>query len=89
MIKIMEESYAAGGMNLNVTDLAKACQTKTAAEVTKDFVTAATSYILSVSGGAAPGKKGGAAKAGGKVDRKNPPLWDPKKFAVNQWFSQT
>lgn len=71
-------------MNLNITDLAKACHTKTQAEVTKDFVTAATSYILSVAGG--PGK-GGAAAA--KIKRKNAPLWDCSKIAVGQWLSQT
>lgn len=91
MIKVMQDSYAAGGMNLNVTDLAKAMVSKSHAEVTKDFVTAATSYILSVTDGgkgAAAGKKGGAAPAG-KVVRKGAPLWDPKQLAVGQWLSQT
>lgn len=87
MIKIMTESYAAGGMNLNITDLSNACKNKSQAEVTKDFVTAATSYIISVSGGAdgKPGKGGaGAAK---KIVRKNKPLWDSTKIAVGQWLS--
>ena len=43
---------------------------------------AASSYILNVS---AVGKGGAAAK----VVRKNPPLWEPKQFAVDQWFSQS
>lgn len=41
MIKVMKESYGSEGLVLNVTDLAHACQTKSQAEVTKDFVCAA------------------------------------------------
>jgi hypothetical protein len=74
MIDVMKASYGAG---LNITDLAHACSTKSQAEVTKEFVKAA-SYILSaaVCGGGKPGAKG--AKPAGKIVRKSAPLWDPK-----------
>ena len=73
---------------MNVTDLSHACATKTQAEVTKDFV-AAASFILSaaVGGDAKGGKKGAAAKK--KIKRTGKPLWDTKKFETKQWFSQT
>ena len=47
MIKIMQESYNKAGSSskIFVTDLAQACATKSNAEVTKDFVNAA-SFIL-------------------------------------------
>jgi hypothetical protein len=54
--------------------------------VSKEFVTAATSYILSVSCAAPAGKGAAAAK---KIVRKNKPLWDGSKIAVGQWLSQT
>jgi hypothetical protein len=57
-----------------VSDLAKVCEGKDKAAVTKSFVSAA-SFILSAALGA--GKK----KAPGK------PLWDTKQFATGQWFS--
>jgi len=72
----MEENYNASGNTMNVTDLSKACQTKTHAEVTKDFVNAA-SFILSaaVKDDGKKGKKGGAAK---KKARSGKRLWDAK-----------
>ena len=84
MINVMIEAYKTQGLTLNVTDLAQACATKTQAEVTKDFV-AAASYILSAAvGGKSTGKKGGvAAKPRGQ------PLWDPKKIEKDQYLSQT
>ena len=83
MINVMTNSYTAGGMALNITDLAKACQTKSAAEVTKEFVKH-SSYILS----AAVGGSGPGAKAA-KVVRKGAPLWEPAKLATGQFLSQT
>jgi hypothetical protein len=65
MIKVMEDNYNSHNRTLGVSDLAHAVQTKTSAEVTKDFVNAA-SFMLSVALG---GKK--KAKA-----RKEPALWD-------------
>jgi hypothetical protein len=84
MINVMTEVYKSQGLTLNVTDLAQACATKSQAEVTKDFV-AAASYILSAAvGGKSTGKKGGApAKPRGA------PLWDPKKIDKDQYLSQT
>ena len=70
---------------MNVTDLSKACATKTQAEVTKEFVSAA-SFILSAAVG---GDKGGKKSVGKKVKRTTKPLWDPKKFETKQYFSQT
>lgn len=71
---------------MNVTDLSHACATKSQAEVTKAFVSAA-SYILSAAvGGAKKGSKKGSAK---KAKRTSKPLWDPKKFETKQYFSQT
>ena len=94
MIKVMEDCYSAAGLKMNVTDLAHACQTKSAAEVTKDFVKA-TSYILSVAvGGPAAGAagkkagKGGAIPAG-KAKPLGPARWDEKKFEPGQHLSQT
>ena len=86
MIKVMQENYDPSGSTMNVTDLSAACANKTQAEVTKDFV-AAASFILSaaVGGSGAKGGKGAAAPA--KVTRTTKPLWDPKKFETKQWFS--
>ena len=87
MIKVLQENYDPSGSTMNVTDLSAACATKSQAEVTKDFV-AAASFILSAAvGGDGKGAKG--AKALAKVARKGKPLWDPKKFETKQWFSQT
>ena len=81
MINVMRDSYQQGGMALNVTDLASACQTKSQTEVTKDFIKA-TSYILSAAiGGGKPGAKAA------KVVRKGAPLWDAAKLAEGQFFS--
>lgn len=77
MIKVMRENYDCAAHTMSVSDLEKALQTKTAAEVTKDFV-AAASFILS----AAVGGKKGAKK------EKGTPLWDPKQFAIGQYMSQ-
>jgi len=85
MIKVMQENYDPSGNTMNVTDLAKACATKTQAEVTKEFVNAA-SFILSAAVG---GDKKGKKSAGKKVNRSGKPLWDTKKFEEKQWFSQT
>ena len=86
MIKVMEENYNPSGKTMNVTDLSNACATKSQAEVTKEFVNA-TSFILSAAvGGKGKGSKKDLAK---KVKRTGDPLWDPKKFEVNQYFSQT
>ena len=87
MIKVMEKSYNSSSKPMNVTDLAHACATKSQAEVTKAFVNAA-SFILSaaVGGGSAKGGKKSAAK---RLPRTGKPLWDPKKFETNQFFSQT
>lgn len=71
MIKVMEDCYEKEGLKLFVTDLAKACATKSQAEITKDFVKAA-SYILSVAVG------GGAAQL--KKEPVGDPLWDIKKL---------
>ena len=86
MVKVMQENYDPSGNYMNVTDLSHACATKTQAEVTKDFV-AAASFILSaaVGGDAKGGKKGAAAKK--KIKRSGKPLWDTKKFETKQWFS--
>jgi len=65
MIKLMRENYDSGDRTLNVSDLEKSVKNKTHAEVTKEFVTAA-SFILSK----AIGGKHKAVKA--------EPLWDPK-----------
>ena len=46
MIKVMSDNYNSTGKVMNVQDLSKACATKSAAEITKDFV-AATSFIIS------------------------------------------
>jgi hypothetical protein len=70
-------------MELIITDLADACKNKSQAEVTKDFVKAA-SYILSAAVG--------GNNMGGSIVKKKPygaPLWDIKKFAPDQYFSQT
>jgi len=87
MIKVMEENYNPSGNTMIVTDLAQACATKSQAEVTTAFVDAC-SFILSaaIGGDKKGGKKGAPAK---KVKRTGKPLWDTKKFAVDQFFSQT
>ena len=78
MIKVMQENYDPSGSTMNVTDLSAACATKTQAEVTKEFV-AAASFILSAAVGGGDSKGG---KAPAKVARTGKPLWDPKKFEV-------
>lgn len=80
MIQVMRDNYDSPARSLNVSDLADAIAKKTAVEVTKDFVTAA-SFILSTTLGVG---KGGKAKKAAKSE----PLWDPKKFEVGQHLSQ-
>ena len=82
MIKVMRSSYDSANRKLEVQDLAKAINTKTNAEVTKDFV-AATSFILSKAiavKGRGRGKKAAAAVV-------SDPLWDTKQFEIGQWMS--
>ena len=82
MINVMKDSYASvNGSAMNISDLANAVKTKSAAEVTKEFIKQ-QSYILRAAIGAA----GGAVPARAKA---LPALWDLKKFAVNQILSQT
>lgn len=81
MIKVMRENYDSDSMVLNVSDLEKSVATKSKAEVTKEFV-AAASFILSATVGRKGGKAAGAVKRG-------EPLWEPKKFETGQWFSQS
>lgn len=77
MIQVMRDNYDNDSIKLNVSDLEKSIATKSKEEVTKDFVTAA-SFILS------------AAVGGKKIAPKhNEPLWDPKKFAIGQYLSQS
>ena len=67
-----------------VNDLAKACSTKTAAEITKDFI-AASSYILRATlggGDAKPDKDGLIALKKSASVKLGPALWDTKQFAV-------
>ena len=75
MIKVMQANYDNQNRTMNVSDLAHAVKTKTSAEVTKEFLNAA-SFMLSVTLGG-KGKKGAAAK----VVRKEKPLWDTKQLA--------
>lgn len=85
MIQVMRDNYDSATRKLEIQDLATAINTKTTAEVTKDFVSA-TSFILSktiaIIKGKLKGKKG--AKASSVV---SDPLWDTKKFEVGQWMS--
>ena len=82
MIKVMQENYDPSGHTMNVSDLAHACATKSQADVTREFVNAA-SFILSAIVG--DGKKSPIKK----FKRTTKPLWNPKSFALSQWFSQT
>jgi hypothetical protein len=88
----MQDSYASvGGAKMILNDLAHACSTKSAAEVTKDFIKE-SSYILraAIGGpGAASSAKGKGAAAAAKKAKPGPALWDTKQFAVNQILSQT
>lgn len=77
MIDVMKKSY---GGNMIVNDLAQACSTKSAAEVTKDFIKA-SSYILraTISGGDAKGSGAGKGAALKKpAVKRGPALWDTK-----------
>ena len=74
MIKVMKDNYETDGMVLNITDLANACATKSQAEVTQDFIKAA-SYILTVTLG---GKTGETLQ---KPKFNNESLWDIKQIA--------
>ena len=86
MIKVMEENYNPSGSSMNVTDLSHACATKSQAEVTKAFVSAASFILSAAVGGAKKGAKKGSPT---KIKRTGKPLWDPKKFEAKQFFSQT
>ena len=68
MIKVMQDSYDSADKKIIVSDLLKSVNTKSNAEVTKEFISSA-SYILNVAVG---GKKT-------KAEKKQP-LWDVKKF---------
>lgn len=84
MIQVMKASYDSAERMLQVTDLAHACRTKSQAEVTKDFVNAA-SFMLSVTvAGKGKGKKAAAALAKAK---RSEPLWNAAEIEKDQWFS--
>lgn len=74
MIEVMKANYDTADLKLNVSDLQQALLKKSAAEVTKDFVNAA-SFILS------------AAVGIGKKAVKTENLWDPKQIAIGQYLS--
>jgi len=78
MVKIMKECHP----GLQITDLADASKTKSAAEVTKMFVESA-SYILRATVG---GKKSPAASKR-KAAKSGKALWDDKKLKVDDFFS--
>ena len=83
MIRVMKQSYNNAERQVQVTDLADACRQKTQAQITKDFVNAA-SFMLSVT------LKGKGKKAAALAKAKHSdPLWDAKQLAKDQWFSQT
>ena len=79
MIDIMKENHS----ELTVTDLAKASQTKTAAEVTKMFVDSASFILRATVGGKATRSNAAERKAVSGGD----PLWDAKQMKVGQNFS--
>lgn len=87
MIKLMQDNYNPSGLTMNVTDLAHACQTQTKQEVDSQFVKAASFMLRAVVGGGS-GAKGKKAELTKKAKR-DKPLWDTKKFALDQYFSQT
>ena len=51
MIKVMQDNYNRADRKLGVSDLAHAVQTKSYAEVTKDFVNAASFMLCTAIGG--------------------------------------
>ena len=59
-----------------VNDLARACSSKSAAEVTKDFIKQ-SSYILRAAIGGSAGGTGNAVAAANKA-KPRPALWDIK-----------
>jgi hypothetical protein len=66
MIKVMQDSYASvGGAKMILNDLSHACQTKSAAEVTKNFIKE-SSYILRTAINDPGAAAGGKAAAAGK-----------------------
>ena len=81
MIKVMQENYNSTGKVMNVQDLSNACATKSAAEITKDFV-AATSFIISKAIDKTKGSSKGASSLPKQV-----PLWETSKFDVGQFLS--
>ena len=77
MIKVMQDSYASvNGSNMILNDLAHACSTKSAAEVTKDFIKESSYILRAAIGGPASGKGKGAASA--RKAKAGPALWDTK-----------
>ena len=87
MIKVMQDSYASvGGAKMILNDLSHACQTKSADEVTKDFIKE-SSYILRAAIGGPGAAAGGKAAASVKKAKPSPALWDIKQFAVDQVLS--
>jgi hypothetical protein len=72
-----------------LNDLAHACSTKSAAEVTKDFIKESSYILRAAIGGPAAGSAGGKGKdaAVAKKAKPGPALWDTKQFAVNQVLS--
>ena len=88
MIKVMQDNYNPSGNTMNVTDLSHACATKSQAEVTKAFTTAVSFILSNAVVSAGDSKNGKKIKA---LVKKPPgkPLWNPKKFDSNQFFSQT
>ncbi len=87
MIKVMQDSYASvNGSNMILNDLAHACSTKSAAEVTKDFIKESSYILRAAIGGPAAGGTAKAAAAAKKA-KPGPALWDAKQFAVNQVLS--
>ena len=74
----MKAKFNNGSMNMDVTDLKLAEQTKSKEEVSKMFIEKA-SFIISAK------LKG---KASAKKVVRGKPLWDIKQLKANDWFSQ-
>ena len=83
MLKVMEENYNPSGLTMNITDLANACMTQSKQEGDNQFINAASFMLRAVVGG---GDKVVNALKPKKVKR-GKPLWDPKQYSDNQFFS--
>jgi hypothetical protein len=81
MIGFMQKSHSF----MQVTDMANAEKTKSAAEVTKMFVESASYILRATVGGAKGGKGGKASKRDKAADAK--PLWDISQLENGQNFS--